>query len=118
MRGIWIAVTVLGTAAVLALGLTASGHLTLPLAAYPYVVLTPVAFGTYGYDKRCAVKEKRRVPERTLHLLDALGGWPGGVLAQWAFRHKIRKVPYQLVTWTIVVLHVALWSWWLFGGGE
>jgi uncharacterized membrane protein YsdA (DUF1294 family) len=49
----------------------------------------------------------------TLHLLDLFGGWPGGVLAQQAFRHKTRKRAFQAWTWLIVALHVAGWSWYL-----
>ena len=47
--------------------------------AYLAVVLalSLVAFVFYGFDKRRAQKDGRRVPEKTLQLLTLLGGWPG-----------------------------------------
>ena len=73
------------------------------------VAVTSVAsFAAYGLDKRRAAAGGRRVPERTLHLLALLGGWPGAILAQRQFRHKTRKVPFLIAFWAVVVLHVAV----------
>ena len=61
------------------------------------VAVTSLAsFAAYGLDKRRAAVGGRRVPERTLHLLASLGGWPGAILAQRQFRHKTRKVSFQI----------------------
>jgi uncharacterized membrane protein YsdA (DUF1294 family) len=43
------------------------------------------------------------VPERTLHLLALLGGWPGAILGQRHFRHKTRKVSFLFAFWAVVV---------------
>jgi uncharacterized membrane protein YsdA (DUF1294 family) len=67
-----------------------------------------ISFVVYGLDKRWAVSGRRRVPERTFHLLALLGGWPGAVIAQRWFRHKSRKVPFLIAFWAVVVLHVAV----------
>ncbi|MFC4639328.1 DUF1294 domain-containing protein [Deinococcus hohokamensis] len=56
-----------------------------------------VAFGAMWRDKRRAVHHRPRTPERTLHRLEAWGGWLGSLLAQQVFRHKTRKPTYQLV---------------------
>ena len=48
------------------------------------------------------------MPERTLHLLALMGGWPGAILGQRQFRHKTRKLPFLIVFWAVVVLHVAV----------
>lgn len=73
------------------------------------VAVTSLAsFAAYGLDKRRASVGGRRVPERTLHLLAFLGGWPGAILAQRRFRHKTRKVPFLIVFSAVVVLHVAV----------
>jgi uncharacterized membrane protein YsdA (DUF1294 family) len=81
-------------------------------AAVAYLGLVAVtslaSFAAYGLDKRRAGIGGRRVPERTLHLLALLGGWPGAILGQRQFRHKTRKVPFQIAFWAVVVLHVAL----------
>jgi uncharacterized membrane protein YsdA (DUF1294 family) len=67
-----------------------------------------ITFAAYVFDKRRAGNGGRRVPERTLHLLALLGGWPGAILARRQFRHKTRKVPFLIVFWVVVALHVAL----------
>lgn len=67
-----------------------------------------VCFAIYGLDKRRAGNGGRRFSERTLHLLAFLGGWPGALLGQRQFRHKTRKVPFLIVFWALVVLHIAI----------
>lgn len=78
-----------------------------------YAVASVVAFLAYGLDKRRARNGGRRVPERTLHVVELCGGWPGAFAAQRFFRHKTRQRSYQLVFWAIVLAHAAFWVWWL-----
>src|SRR5262245_38455989 len=66
------------------------------------------SLAAYGLDKRRAAHGGRRVPEGTLHLLAFLGGWPGALLGQRLFRHKTQKVPFRIVFWAGVVLHVGV----------
>jgi uncharacterized membrane protein YsdA (DUF1294 family) len=75
-----------------------------------YGAMSVVAFQAYLVDKRAAVRDRRRIPETTLHLLELLGGWPGALLAQRLIRHKNAKVGYQVVFWVIVMVHVAGWA--------
>jgi uncharacterized membrane protein YsdA (DUF1294 family) len=79
-----------------------------------YTVLSVVAFAAHALDKRAAIHDRRRIPERTLHSLELLGGWPGALLAMHFLRHKTRKASYFVVTWAIVVIHVAAWMTLLF----
>lgn len=74
------------------------------------LILSVVSFGIYGFDKSRATRGGRRVPERTLQLLAFLGGWPGAILGQQYFRHKTKKFSFQLVFWSLTVLHIALVS--------
>lgn len=72
-------------------------------------VMSAVAFVTYGVDKRRAGEfGARRVPERTLHLIGLLGGWPGALAAQRQFRHKTKKASFRLAFWFVVFLHVTV----------
>lgn len=80
------------------------------IAAYAAVSL--VTFAAYGVDKRRAVAGRRRIPERTLHRLELLGGWPGALAGQALFRHKLRKFRYMAVFAAIVALHAAAWIAW------
>lgn len=90
-----------------ALSLYVEGSSGLPLLAY--VVASGLAFGVYGYDKRQAKAGEWRIPEKALHAIELLGGWPGALLAQQVFRHKTRKLSYQLWFWLIVAAHQAVW---------
>ena len=44
-----------------------------------------------------------------MHGVELLGGWPGALLAQQMFRHKTRKLSYQLSFWLIVAVHQVVW---------
>lgn len=72
------------------------------------VVMSLASFAAYGFDKRRATISGRRVPERTLHLMAFLGGWPGALFAQRQFRHKTQKTSFLIAFWTVVVLHVVV----------
>ncbi|BAN47466.1 DUF1294 domain-containing protein [Metapseudomonas resinovorans] len=83
--------------------------------ALAYLGMSLLCFGAYWRDKRLAVAGSRRIPEARLHLLELLGGWPGGLLAQRLIRHKNRKVAYQVKFWLIVAVHLGLLGYWLVG---
>lgn len=81
-----------------------------------------LTFLIYGGDKLAARKGWRRVPEATLLLFGALGGWLGALAAQQLFRHKTQKQPFKI--WFILsvalnlVAVLGLWYWvygrWIF----
>lgn len=84
----------------------------LPLLAYPIFSLAAVLI--YARDKLSALRGSWRVPESSLHLIEAAGGWPGAYVAQQTMRHKTIKPSYQVVYWLIVAGHVGFWALWLF----
>lgn len=92
------------------------GTVPLPVLAV-YGAMSLVAFVLYRHDKRAARGGRARTRERTLHLADLLGGWPGGLLAQDLLRHKTRKASFQLVFWATVALNCAALGWLLGAGG-
>ncbi|TFW08951.1 DUF1294 domain-containing protein [Oxalobacteraceae bacterium OM1] len=77
-----------------------------------YAAASLAAFAAYGFDKsaarRAAHGNARRTPERTLHLLGVLGGWPGALLAQQVFRHKTQKTSFLALFWLTVALNCGL----------
>jgi uncharacterized membrane protein YsdA (DUF1294 family) len=83
-----------------------------------YLVMSLLAFFLYWRDKRQARINAWRTPEKVLHGVELLGGWPGALVAQQALRHKTRKLSFQLVFWLIVLLHQAIWIDRLFLGGN
>jgi uncharacterized membrane protein YsdA (DUF1294 family) len=83
-----------------------------------YGVMSVVAFIAYAWDKRAAIRGRRRIPELRLHAIELLGGWPGALIGQLALRHKHRKLKFMAIFWMIVVLHIVVWMLWLrFGYG-
>lgn len=79
-----------------------------PLVAVWYLIFSLIAFGTYAIDKSIAQRDGWRIAENTLHLLSLFGGWPGALVAQRAFRHKIRKASFLVGFWVTVVLNVGI----------
>jgi uncharacterized membrane protein YsdA (DUF1294 family) len=72
------------------------------------VAANVVTFAMFGWDKWRARREKSRVPEFTLCLWGALGGWPGGWVAMLLFRHKTAK-PSFLIKYSLALLVCAGW---------
>jgi len=79
-----------------------------------YLMMSIICYVAYSRDKKSARAKQRRTPERTLHIYEFLGGWPGGFIAQRMLRHKNRKFSYQFSFWLIAALHMAGWFDFLF----
>ncbi|MFN6518772.1 MAG: DUF1294 domain-containing protein [Nostoc sp. CreGUA01] len=86
----------------------------IPLILYP--LMSFLTFVLYADDKSRAKQGRWRVPEKTLHLCEFMGGWLGAFIAQKTLRHKSNKASYQAVFWVIVVIHTIFWLDWLFFG--
>jgi uncharacterized membrane protein YsdA (DUF1294 family) len=65
-------------------------------------------FAAFAADKRSAQSGRRRVPERTLLTLAALGGTPAAFMAMESLRHKTRKQPFGTYLWLIGLGQAAL----------
>ena len=76
-----------------------------------YLVVSPITFVVYGWDKSAAKSNRRRIPERILHSLELLGGWPGALIAQQHFHHKSRKLSYQIAFCLCVIINCAALFW-------
>lgn len=80
-----------------------------PFVLAVYLVVSLLAFMLYRHDKRQAGNGGWRTPEKVLHMVELFGGWPGALLGQQVFRHKTRKLSFQLVFWLIVLGHQVFW---------
>lgn len=78
---------------------------------YWLLAIDLIAFCTFGWDKRCAKKDRRRVRESTLLWLCALGGALGGLLAMRLFHHKTRKKPFFIGVPLMLAAQVGLAVW-------
>ena len=85
-----------------------------PLPLVSYISMSALSLMYYAADKRRAMTHSWRIPEVYLHCFELLGGWPGALLSQKAFRHKNKKGNYQRVFWEIVTLHGMLWLMYLY----
>lgn len=71
-----------------------------------YGIWNIVVFLIYGLDKYRAVKRKRRIKENHLIILAYLGGGIGAFIGMLIFRHKIRKMKFQLLVSFALILNL------------
>ena len=78
-----------------------------------FVVANAATFLAFGFDKWRARRSRKRVPESTLVLLAALGGWPGGWVGMNWFGHKTAKWTFKLKYVVALLPFTAeVWCWW------
>ena len=88
------------------------------LVLFTYLGASILTFLTYMFDKSAARSNQWRTPERTLHLLGLIGGWPGALIAQKLLRHKTKKLSFRVVFWTTVLLNCSGLVWLLSYSGS
>ena len=74
-----------------------------------YIAMSLLSILQYWRDKQNAQTGQWRTPEKQLHAVELLGGWPGALLAQQLLRHKTQKTSFQVVFWLIVLAHQVYW---------
>ena len=82
-----------------------------------YLLLANViAFAMYGIDKRKAMKDQWRIPEKTLLLAALIGGSFGAFVGMQIFHHKTKHWKFILGVPACMILHVGLGVlyWWYF----
>lgn len=75
--------------------------------SWAFALLSAVTYLLYALDKRAAQHKNQRTPEKVLHWLSVLGGWPGALIAQQQFRHKTRKTSFRVGFYFTVILNIA-----------
>lgn len=70
-------------------------------------IVSLVLFIMMGHDKRQARRGGRRVPEKRLFAVAALGGALGGWLGMYAFHHKTRHWHFKFGFPALALLHLA-----------
>lgn len=69
---------------------------------YYLALINIVAFVVRWVDKRRAIKQQWRVPEKVLLLLAGLGGFVWAIVGMQMFRHKTIKGEFLIWFWLIV----------------
>mgnify|MGYP001823711958 CR=1 FL=1 len=82
-----------------------------PLVLWVYLGVSLLTFVVYAFDKLAAKDGAWRTPEKTLHWLSLVGGWPGALVAQQTLRHKSKKQSFRLGFWLTVVVNVSIFAW-------
>lgn len=68
-----------------------------------FAIISLISGLIFSIDKQAAIKGRRRIPERILHLLEVLGGAFANLLLMYTLRHKNRKFSYWVWTWLVMI---------------
>ncbi|RKP44297.1 DUF1294 domain-containing protein [Cohnella endophytica] len=72
------------------------------------LVMNLIAYGAMAYDKSQARKHGRRVPERTLFILAAIGGSIGAISGMRIKRHKTKHPSFVIGMPVILIVQAVL----------
>jgi len=87
-------------------------HPALQTALLVYAAFINVlAFALCAYDKRAAIKKRRRISEKTLFAVSILGGAALFFIAMLLVRHKTRQPRFMILMPLFALGHIALIVW-------
>ncbi len=72
------------------------------------LIMNLITFTAYGIDKRKAIKDRWRIPEKTLLLLGLMFGSVGRLAGMKFFHHKTHKWYFWLCTIGSLILHIVI----------
>ena len=75
------------------------------------LLINAAAFVLMLVDKRKAIKNRWRIPERTLILSALFGGSIGALLGMYTFRHKTKHLKFTLGIPAILIAQISLAIW-------
>ena len=80
------------------------------IVLYYLVIINFIGFIIMGYDKRRAIKNKWRVPEKSLMSVSLIGGSVGMLLGMKFFRHKTKHKLFTIGVPLILIIEVLVIS--------
>lgn len=84
-------------------------EITMQTLAAAVILINLITFAAYGADKYFAIRQKRRISEKSLLVMAILGGSVGAIAAMRVFRHKTQK--FKGVLGIIVIIQlIAVWG--------
>ena len=76
---------------------------------YYLITINICQFLIMGLDKLLAIKKKNRISEKTLLINAFLGGSIGALLGMYTFRHKTKKLKFQLLYPLFLIINIFLY---------
>ena len=73
------------------------------------VIINILEFLLMGYDKYKSIKNKWRIPEKTLFLIACLGGSLGGILGMIFFHHKTKKISFKILFPLFLLINIIIY---------
>lgn len=74
-----------------------------------FIVINVLTLALYIHDKWCSQEPQQwRISEGHLLSLGLIGGWIGAIIAQQLFRHKTRKLQFQISFLCTIVLNTLI----------
>jgi len=85
-------------------------HITPLHIFYGYlVIINLITFFFFGIDKaKASWRSRSRISEKTLWTLSLIGGSVGALIAMHTFRHKTKKLSFQLILVLIILVHAGI----------
>ena len=72
------------------------------------LIISVITYFLYALDKKRAIKEKRRISEKTLLLFSFFLGATGGIIAMYTKRHKTKHWYFVVINFLSLVIHIYL----------
>lgn len=72
------------------------------------IVINLVTFAAYGIDKLRAKRGGRRIPERILLIMSAIGGSMGAIVAMQLLRHKTQHAQFHYGVPAMLLIHATV----------
>lgn len=70
------------------------------------ITINLISILTFSMDKSQAKNNKRRVPEKILHLMELLGGVFGIMVFMYVIHHKSSKWQYYIISYIILIIWI------------
>lgn len=81
-------------------------YLTFPLTVLVLLSINLSTFLLYGLDKLLALINTQRIPEKILYAAALFGGSAGALSGMYLFRHKTRKISFQLILALLILVQI------------
>ncbi len=72
------------------------------------LIMSLVGYISMAWDKKKAIRDVRRIPEKTLLTIAAVGGALGSFIGMRVYRHKTKHFKFVFLVPLCLLLHIAI----------